>query len=479
MNAHNALKWSFLSELSSKAVQPLVFIVLARLLTPEDYGVVASATMVISFSQIFWEAGMSKSIIQYQGDRNTAANVGFWINIFLGVFVAFILVVTSDVIAKSIFHDIRVSLVLKVMSLQVFLSAFSSIHTALLQKDMNFKSLFWVRLSTVTIPGIFSIPLALYGFGYWALIIGTLVGQLIQLFILWKISSWRPSLHFNFSIAKRLGKFGGWVALSGLLSWFYIWVDSLIVGIHLGSKELGIYRIGNTFVMMIFGFLFGPVIPVLYSYFTNIQNDTFLLKNILTKVIRILTFISIPISFLIAINSNLISIIIFDLEWNGIGIVISILALMHGFSYVVSANGEAYRAIGKPSYETIINFYSIPIYLLAYWLSIQYGLKIFLLTRFCLAFSALLMHLLLLKYIFSLSLNITLGYITKITFLCSFVYIVVEFFRYFNVLSNSLIILLFSFSMILLILLIFERVFFTFLISTKILPFLGKIKSHT
>ena len=74
MNPNQAIKWSFLSEIASKAVQPLVFVILARLLTPEDYGVVASATMVISFSQIFWEAGMGKAVIQYQGDRKAGTN---------------------------------------------------------------------------------------------------------------------------------------------------------------------------------------------------------------------------------------------------------------------------------------------------------------------------------------------------------------------------------------------------------------------
>jgi len=76
-SVHAALKWSFLGEIASKAVTPVVFVVLARLLTPEDYGVVAAATMVISFSQIFWEAGMGKAIIQYRGDRTVAANAAF------------------------------------------------------------------------------------------------------------------------------------------------------------------------------------------------------------------------------------------------------------------------------------------------------------------------------------------------------------------------------------------------------------------
>jgi len=87
-SAHSALKWSFLGEIASKAITPVVFVVLARLLTPEDFGVVVAATIVISFSQIFWEAGMGKTLIQFQGHPIAAANVAFWINIALGVLIA-------------------------------------------------------------------------------------------------------------------------------------------------------------------------------------------------------------------------------------------------------------------------------------------------------------------------------------------------------------------------------------------------------
>jgi O-antigen/teichoic acid export membrane protein len=439
MNPNQAIKWSFLSEIASKAVQPLVFVILARLLTPEDYGVVASATMVISFSQVFWEAGMGKAIIQYQGDRKAAANVAFWVNVALGIVVAGILVAISGVVANRIFHDNRVAPVLQVMALQVFLSASASIHTALLQKDMNFKSLFWVRMATVAIPGLFSIPLAWYGMGYWALVAGTLAGQAMQVAMLWKMSPWKPELSFDFAIARQLIRFGGWVALSGLLVWFYVWADSLIVGIYLGPRELGLYRVGNTFAMMIFGFMFGPLLPVLYSFFSRIQSDIETLQKTLFKVISVITFISIPMASLIVINSSLIVNTIFGQKWQGIETVISILALMHGYSYVVGANGEAYRAIGKPSYETLVNLISLPVYLTAYLLSVKHGLEIFLWVRFGLAISALLFHLWLAKIIISLSIKSSFGYLLKVSFIC-FIPLFLSYFIYlYNIYQSQLI----------------------------------------
>ena len=389
----HALKWSAAAEIASKAIQPLVFIILARLLVPEDYGVVAAAIMVISFTQVFWEAGMGKAIIQRRKEVKESATTAFWINIFAGVCLAALLFVFADFVALRLFQDVRVAAVLKVMTLQIFLGAAASIHTALLQKEMKFNRLFWVRLSTVIVPGFFSIPLAYLGFSYWALVAGTLVGQLAQVIILWRISDWHPAFTFNGRLARELWAFGAWVGLSGLLSWFFLWVDSLFVGAFLGTHELGLYRTGNQFVTMIYGFLFASLLPVLYSHFSSVQENREHLRKIFFKVVRIVILIAIPAAFLLYALGDQIGAGIFGAKWNGIEFVLKVMALVHGFAWVVGMNGEVYRAIGKPSYETVVNTVLLPVYLLGYYFSIQESFEIFIWTRFLLALVGVTLHL--------------------------------------------------------------------------------------
>jgi len=417
-SVHAALKWSFLGEIASKAVTPVVFVVLARLLTPEDYGVVAAATMVISFSQIFWEAGMGKAIIQYRGDRTVAANTAFWINNALGLLVAGALVASSGLIADRIFHDPRVAPVLRVMALQVLLSASVSIHVALLQKDLNFRHLFWVRLATVAIPGIASIPLAWYGMGYWALVAGSLAGQVFQVALLWKTSSWRPRFNFDREVARKLARFGGWVAATGLLAWFYLWVDSVVVGIYLGSHELGLYRTGNAFVMMIYGLLFGPLMPVLYSHLSAVSHDRARIQEMMIRVIRILTFLSLPLAAIIAANAGLISELVFGPKWQGIEMVIVAMALTHGLSWVVGANGEAYRAVGAPSNETKIMAIALVIYMVGYLVSIQHSFEAFVWTRFGLAVATISIHFMVMKAVLGLRIKPILLYMVTVSLIC-------------------------------------------------------------
>lgn len=432
-----AFKWSVASEFASKAIQPLVFVVLAWLLTPEDFGLMAAVMMVVGFSQIFWEAGMGKGLIQRQSDLEDAANAAFWINIGLGMVVALILFLVAGWVADLIFHDLRIKVVLQVMTLNIFLGAVSSVHTALLQKDMQFNRLFWIRFATIGLPGLASIPLAWAGLGYWALVIGMLAGQAVQVVMLWRVSTWRPGIHFNTKVAGEMARFGAWVGLSGLLSWFFMWADSLVVGIYLGSHELGLYRTGSQFVSLFYALLFAPLIPVLYSHFSEMNAEKERLSRALAKVIKVLALTAIPIAFLVFSLREPLETLIFSHEWQGIGLIIGVMALTHGFAWTIGANGEVYRAMGKPAYETIITAPSLVVYLVAYVISINMGFEIFVWTRFGLAVAAVLLHLYVAHKLIGLSLQVVVRSVLLITLLSSFAIVVA---RWLSWASDSLLI---------------------------------------
>ena len=415
MSFAHALKWSFLSELAAKAIQPVVFIILARLLTPEDFGVISAALMVIGFSQIFWEAGMGKALIQRQTDIEDAANAAFWINICLGFVIAAVVYLIAGPVARTFFHDERVTAVLQVMTLQIVLGAVSSVHTALLQKDMGFKKLFWVRFTTIGLPGLASIPLAWNGMGYWALVTGTLVGQAAQVAMLWQLSHWRPKWTFQFVVAKEMGHFGAWVGASGLLGWFYTWADSLIVGMYLGSHELGLYRTGNQFASLIFAMLFGPIIPVLYSHLSRTAKEKKRITEAAETIIKAVTLIAIPIGIIVYTLARPISELLFGEKWLGIQLVIGVMSLSNGLAWTVGMNGEFYRATNKPKFETIVMAIAIFAYIPIYFLCVQQGLATFVWGRLAATALGVIVQLYILFRLIDISLNSVLGFLLKIT----------------------------------------------------------------
>jgi len=338
-----------------------------------------AAMMIIAFSQIFWEAGMGKALIQRQTDIEAAANAAFWINTALGLLIAVLLYLFAQPIAQTFFQDDRVTAVLQVMTLQVLLGALASVQTALLQKEMGFKKLFWVRFATVSLPGLASVPLAWYGWGYWALVVGTLVGQLVQAVMLWCISNWRPNTKCNRLVFKEIFVFGAWVSVSGLLAWFYLWADSLVLGYCLGSHELGLYRTGNMAILIVFSMLSAPLTPVVYSWMSKKEKKQ--IPDVLKSIVNIMAIIFIPISILISGQSDWISNLVFGEQWIGVESVLAVMSLSHGLSYLLIVNAEAYRAVNKPQYETYPMLLGVIVYLPVYMLSANLGLQVFLIAR--------------------------------------------------------------------------------------------------
>jgi O-antigen/teichoic acid export membrane protein len=376
----HAFKWSILGESASRLITPLVFLVLARLLLPEDFGVIAAATVVISFSQTLAEAGLAKALIQRQGDVDESANVVFWLNLVFAGLIMALLLLTAPVIA-SFFHDPRIADVIRLLSLQVFFTALCSVHTALLQKELKFKELFWVRLLTAGTPALAAVPLALNGMGYWALVAGTLLGQLMQAVVLWLRNDWRPHWGLDTILALQLIQFGKWAMFSGLLGWLYGWLDAIIVGRYLGSHDMGLYRTSNALVTMLFGLALSPLLPVLYSLFSRLAGDLDGIKNALMKSARLIMIFSFPMAMVTVILSEPIQTLLLGPAWVGASPIIALLAVGQCFAWLVGANGEAYRALGRPELETWVMAISIAAYSIGYLVSIQYGLLAFVATR--------------------------------------------------------------------------------------------------
>lgn len=422
----NAVKWSLLTEAIPKIISPLVVVVLARLLTPSDYGVVAAAVIVISFCRVFWEAGMGKALIQRQSDVDIAADVAFWVNMGLSLLVSSLLFILAHAIALYFFHDLRVSTVIKVLTLQIILGALSSVPTALLQRELMYKQLFWVQFTTVAVPAFFSIPLAWNGLGYWALVVGTVVGQAGQVLILWNATTWRPSFRFPRNIAHEIVPFGAWVATDGLLGWFYVWGDSLIVGFFFGASTLGLYRLGNTLVLTIFGVLINSITPVIYnalsqSFYDQKMDD---LRAMLLKAQAALFTLALPAGIGLLFFGDLIPLFI-GKQWKGIGPIISILGMKESLTWLTGINSDGYKAAGRPDIYTKILAFALVYHIPIYYIFVQYGLEVFLWSRIVLTIITEMVHFYMQDKFFKISIKSVFVNIQSVL-LSSFVYIILS-----------------------------------------------------
>ena len=182
-----ATKWSAITEIVAKLVTPISSMVLARLLTPEAFGVVATLTMIITFAEIFTDAGFQKYLIQHEfkddADRTQSTNVAFWSNLCMSLLIWLLIGLFSEPLAILVGNP-GLGHVLTIACVSIPLAAFSSIQMALYKRDFDFKTLFKVRIVGICIPLFVTIPLAIWLKSYWALVIGTIAGNLVNALLL-------------------------------------------------------------------------------------------------------------------------------------------------------------------------------------------------------------------------------------------------------------------------------------------------------
>jgi O-antigen/teichoic acid export membrane protein len=389
--AVKSLKWTVFSQIAQISIPSIVMLILARLLTPEDFGVVGVAMIAIGFAQIFQDFGLGKALIQREGQIEESANIVFWSNLGFSIVIYLILFLLSPQISVF-FHDPRASNILRVLCIQIILTSLTTVHFSLLQRDFQFKSLFAVRLAPSVIPAVISLPLALIGQGVWALVWGALAGSLAQAILVWRISEWRPTQIFNLKLAREIYGFGIWVFSEMMLSWLIVWGDSIVLGHFLGVDELGVYRVGFTFITLIFSMAFSPIIPIAYSTFSRLQTNEEDLRKSFLKIVKLMALISLPLGVGLALLAKPVSILIFGQMWKGIEIVIAIIGLKLGMDYLVGINPEIYRATGRPDANTKILFANILYYIPIYIFAAPYGLMVFCLARFGVAAISLIIH---------------------------------------------------------------------------------------
>lgn len=375
-----ASKWAFSSELVAKLITPAIFIVLVRLLTPEDFGVVTAAMMIITFAQLLWDAGMGKAVIQREADLAEIASIAFWNNIVLSLLIYAALFIFADPLA-GLLGDSRVATVLRVQGLQMPIMAVAAVHRALLQREFAYKKLFWVRLTAAGVPGLFSLPLAWSGYGYWAVVAGSLVGAAGETVVLWCMSSWHPKLIYPKSIAPEVWKFGLLVMGEGLLTWGIAWCDAFIVGRYLGSEALGFYRGGAMLVSIVFTLALSPMLPLLFGALSRLQNDDAQFRQAYLKSSYIFALISLPVGVAFLFLSEEFTEIAFGAQWRPAASVVGTLGLLQGISWMVGGNPEAYRAKGRPGVNVKVNILTLCYYFPILWLSIRSGLESFLIAR--------------------------------------------------------------------------------------------------
>ena len=288
-----AFLWVLIDKVGGSTVNFIVTIILARLLTPADFGLVAMVLIFFELSSSFVESGFSTALIREKTISEIDKSTTFIFNLVVSTILYGLLYFSAPAIAAFFEQDMLIWIV-RVMGLNLIINSFAIIQRATLTQKIDFKTQTKVRFLAVVISGAVGIGLAFYDYGVWALVAKMGVMAALNTLFLWIVNPWKPSWAFSTESFKRLFGFGSKILAAGLINKFFLQIYNLLIGKFFAAATLGFYTQANNFVNMIKSNLFQTIQKVSYPILAKLQDDLGRLKEGYRKFIKLSSFVIFP-----------------------------------------------------------------------------------------------------------------------------------------------------------------------------------------
>jgi teichuronic acid exporter len=310
----HALSWSFLETVAQRGVQFVIGIVLARLLFPEQFGLIGMLTLFIAVAQTFLDSGFGAALIQKREATQTDICSIFYFNILVGLAAAGLLCFVAPWIAAFYRQPILTSL-MRALSLTIVINSFGLIQDTILTKQINFKIHTKVSLIAGTLSGIAGITLAILGFGVWSLVIQQIANAFFRAVCLWSFSPWRPALVFSFPALRAMFGFGSRLLVSGLLNQIFDNIYLLVIGKLFSAADLGFFTRAKNMNDLPSQTLSGTVGRVAFPVFSEIQDDSARMKRGVKKALTILVLVNFPVMVGLAVTARPLVLVLLTDKW--------------------------------------------------------------------------------------------------------------------------------------------------------------------
>ena len=310
----HAIKWVALEKWLSRGLSLGVFAVLTRFVPVEDFGLIAMATVVVSLITVFVDSGFSKSLIQRGTLGRDDASTAFWTSLGIAVVLAALMVLTAPLIA-SLFGDERLGPVLMALSAALPLAALSGVPAALLEREIQFRALAVRQLIGAVVGAMVAIPLAVLGFGVWALVAQTLATLLAAVIVLWTATGWRPGFRYSRAALREMTAFASSFLGIEVLNSVQMNIDKLLIGAFLGPVQLGYYFVGQRALNILTELISSILGRVSLTTFSRIQHDPARVERVLRKFVFASGAVAVPVFGICALLAPQIIPFLFGAGW--------------------------------------------------------------------------------------------------------------------------------------------------------------------
>lgn len=364
--------WNFLTTIISQLRGFVVSIVLARLLLPEDFGIVAVALVFNGIIEALIDFGFSNAIVQKKDVTQVQKSTIFYVTILLGGTFTLILFVCAPLMA----HYFRMPIlnqVVRFTSFSFVIASFSNLQVSLFQKELDFKSPFKARWIASVTSGAIGIILAVTGCKVWALVISNLASWVLNSAIVWFLSTWRPSCVFSLRSISSLWDYGWKLTLTTFTNRIFVQIDTFVIGKLFSATILGYFNRAQALNRMIVDCSFSSIRNVLLPTYSKIQDEQEKLRTSTLKLVNIASFLNFFLSGLMYVCANDIILLLYGVNWQPAVLVFKILALFSLQLSIPSLYDGLLLALGKMNMYFWANFVRKPVMLLAIPVGILYG----------------------------------------------------------------------------------------------------------
>lgn len=307
--------WSFADNSLTQVITFVVGIILARLLSPAEFGLVGMIGIFIAVGQAFVDSGFNQALIRKLNCTDSDYSTVFYFNLAVSVLFYSLLFFFAGTIA-DFFNEQKLVEILRVVSLSILFNAFGLVQETQLTKEIKIKVQTKISVTANIISGITSVILAYSGFGVWSLVFRNLSNVFIRNLLLWKLNKWKPSLVFSLNSFKELYAFGSKLFLSGLINRIFENIYYFVIGKYFSAEQLGFYTRADTFARLPSSNINGVVQRISYPVLVKLQNDDAALKKALKKLIKSTMLLTMFLMIIMAASAESLVITLIGEKWH-------------------------------------------------------------------------------------------------------------------------------------------------------------------
>lgn len=337
--------WSFLEQGGANVISLFVQLILARLLDPAAFGVMAILLILVSVASTITQSGFGAALIQKQDSSERSFTTAWWISFLFASILYGVIFVTAPFVSE-LYEMPDLVAYLRVIALILFFDAFNGIQRSFLQKEMEFKALFKSSTVAILISGIAGVGSAFLGWGVWALVIQSMVQAIVSCFLMLIQVSWRPSFCFDRDDARGLFSYGWKICATGVLNTLYTGVSELILGKVCSAADLGLYSQGRKWPGAAVSIITNSLQNVLFPAFSELSTDLEMLRKAIDKALTVGCYLVVPFTLFLAVAAEPIVSLLLTEKWIECVPVFQLVCIQNVGLIMGLVNLRSYMALG-------------------------------------------------------------------------------------------------------------------------------------